>query len=133
MALNLQSIVVNTRGGKASIALRDGERYAHTFDLSAEAPFQPGNHAKDDSALRHNIVFRFNDELGKFISDLDDWALTYITEHSERLLGKQLSREQIKANYVSNVKHSEGRPPLVKCKLNMPGSNKPTRCWDEEG
>ena len=121
------------RGGKASIVLRDGERFTHTFELPAESPFQPGNHDKDDSALRQNIVFRCNEELDKFFEELDTWAIAYITEHSERILGKQLPAGQVQANYVSNIKNTDGRPPLVKLKLNMPGSNKPTRCWDAEG
>ena len=133
MALTLQNIVVNARGGKASIILRDGERFAHTFELPAESPFQPGNHDKDDTALRQNIVFRGNEELDRFFGDLDTWAVEYITEHSERLLGKELPAGQVGANYVSNVKNTDGRPPLVKLKLNMPGSSKPTRCWDAEG
>ena len=133
MALTLQNIVVNTRGGKASVVLRDGERFTQTFELPVESPFQPGNHDKDDSALRQNIVFRCNDELAKFFEELDAWAIEYITEHSERLLGKELPAGQVRANFVSSVKQSDGRPPLVKCKLNMPGSNKPTRCWDADG
>ena len=133
MALTLQNIVVNARGGKASILLRDGERFAHTFDLPVQAPFQPGNHDKDDTALRQNIVFRCNDEVDKFFGELDTWAVAYITEHSERLLGKELPAGQIETNYISSIKQSEGRPPLVKFKLNMPGSNKQTRCWDAEG
>ena len=133
MALTLQNIVVNARGGKASILLRDGERLTHTFDLPVQAPFQPGNHDKDDTALRQNIVFRCNDEVDKFFGELDTWATAYITEHSERLLGKELPAGQIETNYISSIKQSEGRPPLVKFKLNMPGSNKQTRCWDAEG
>ena len=133
MALSLQNIVVNARGGKASVILRDGERFIQTFELAVESPFQPGNHDKDDSALRQNIVFRCNEELAKFFEDLDTWAVDYIADHSERILGKELPIGQIQANYISSIKQSDGRPPLVKCKLNMPGSNKQTRCWDAEG
>ena len=133
MALTLQNIVINARGGKAAVVLKDGERFAQTFELLVESPFQPGNHDKDETALRQNIVFRCNEELAKFFEALDIWAIEYITEHSERILGKELPVGQVKANYISSIKQSEGRPPLVKCKLNMPGSSKPTRCWDAEG
>ena len=133
MALTLKNIVINARGGKAAVVLRGDERFTQTFELIVESPFQPGNHDKDDTALRQNIVFRCNEELAKFFEDLDTWAVDYIADHSERILGKELPIGQIQANYVSSVKQSEGRPPLVKFKLNMPGSNKPTRCWDAEG
>ena len=56
-----------------------------------------------------------------------------MTEHSERLLGKQLTREQVEFAYVSNIKRAEGKAPLAKFKINMPGSNKPARCWTEDG
>ena len=100
MALTLQNIVVNARGGKASVVLRDGERFAQTFELPVESLFQPGNHDKDDSALRQNVVFRCNDELAKFFEELDTWAIEYITEHSERLPGKELPAGQVRANFV---------------------------------
>ena len=84
-------------------------------------------------AVKQNIVFRLNDELEQFFDEFNTWALNYITENSERLMGKPLSAEQVKFGYMLNVKRQEGRPPLVKVKLNMPGSSKATRCWTQEG
>ena len=101
------------------------------FEQPAESPFAPGNHDKDDSALRQYIVFRLNEEIESFFNELETWAPPYIEEHSERLLGKTLTPEQVDFGLVRNVKRAEGRQPLVKFKLNMPGSSKPTRCWDE--
>ena len=133
MALSIAGININQRGGKSAILLRDNERFSHVFERPAESPFSPGNHDKDETALRQNIVFRLNDEFEKFFWDLDEWAMAYITEHSERLLGKAVSADQVNFGFVSNVKKQEGKPPLVKLKLNMPGSQKATRCWSEQG
>ena len=88
MALTLQSTATTARGGRVAIVLKDNERFQHTFEMPAESPFAPGNHDRDDTALRQNIVFRANDELTKFFRELDEWAISYITEHSERILGK---------------------------------------------
>ena len=133
MALSIAGININQRGGKSAILLRDNERFSHTFERPAESPFSPGNHDKDETAMRQNIVFRLNDELEKFFVDFEAWAIDYITEHSERLLGKTLSTDEVNFGFVSNVKKQEGKPPLVKFKLNMPGSQKATRCWSEKG
>ena len=133
MTLSLQSTATTARGGKVAILLRDNERFHHTFEVAAESPFAPGNHDRDDTALRQNIVFRANEELKAFFSNLDDWAISYITEHSERILGKQIGRDHVSHGFISNLKTVEGRVPLVKMKLNMPGSTKATRCWDQQG
>ena len=133
MALSISGINVNSRGSKTAVVLLDNERYAHVFEQEVECPFNPGSYDKDESALRQNIVFRLNDELEKFCTELDSWALDYVEKNSERLLGKQLTAEQVKIGYVSNIKKQEGKLPLVKFKINMPGANKPTRCWSEDG
>ena len=133
MALSISGININSRGSKTAVVLRDNERFAHMFEEQVECLFNPGSYDKDDQALRQNIVFRLNDELEKICTDLDAWAVEYIAENSERLLGKALTKEQVGFAYVSNAKKQEGKSPLVKFKINMPGSNKPTRCWTEDG
>ena len=45
--LTLQNIIVNSRGGKSALLLRDGERFEHTFEHPFECPFNPGNHDKE--------------------------------------------------------------------------------------
>ena len=96
MALSISGININSRGSKTAVVLLDNERFAHVFEQEVECPFNPGSYDKDESALRQNIVFRLNDELEKFCTHLDSWALDYMQTNSERLLGKALTREQIK-------------------------------------
>ena len=133
MALSISGLNINQRGSKTAVVLLDNERFAHVFEEQVECPFNPGSYDKDDQALRQNIVFRLNDELEKFCSELDSWAVEYMESNSERLLGKALTPEQIGIAYVSNLKKAEGKAPLIKFKINMPGANKPTRCWNENG
>ena len=132
MALSIAALNVNSRGSKSALVLRDNERFAHVFEQPVECPFVPGSYNREESSLRQNIVFRPTPELEEFFSKLDVWAVEYVTEHSERLLGKQLTREQVEFSYVSNIKRAEGKPPLAKFKINMPGPNKPARCWSED-
>ena len=95
MALSIAALNVNSRGSKSAIVLRDNDRFAHVFEQPVECPFAPGSYDRDESALRQNIVFRPTSEMEGFFAKLDAWAVDYMTEHSERLLGKQLTREQI--------------------------------------
>ena len=95
--------------------------------------FQPGSYDRDESALRQNVVVRPNEEVQEFFRQLDEWAVDYLTEHSERLFGKQLPRDQVGFAYVPVIKTPEGKLPGVKLKINMPGSQKPIRCWSEDG
>ena len=79
------------------------------------------------------IPFELTQELSEFFSELDVWAKAYIEKESERLLGKQLTKEQVELGYVSCVKESPGKSPLLKVKINMPNSAKPCRFWHPDG
>ena len=58
--------------------------------------------------------------------------MAYIEKESERLMGKQLTKEQVEASYVSCVKETPGKSPLLKLKINMPNSAKPCRFWNPD-
>ena len=77
--------------------------------------------------------FELTQEMSEFFTKLDVWAKQYIEEHSERLLGKPLTKEQVEQGYVSCVKESPGKPPLLKLKINMAHSAKPCRFWHPDG
>ena len=65
------------------------------------------------------------------LREIDDWALNYITEHSERLLKKQLSRTEVENNYNPLVK-IYGSSHSCKTKINIRGSRSAT-FWNEKG
>ena len=71
--------------------------------------------------------------MSEFFTKLDVWAKTYIEEQSERLLGRPLTRDQVEQGFVSCVKQSPGKPPLLKLKVNMTNSATPCRFWHPEG
>ena len=131
MALTISGINVSSRGTKSALIFKSEERFSHVFEQPVECVFQPGSYDRDDAALRQNVVFRPTQEMEQFFDELDQWAVDYLTEHSERLFGKTLSKDTIKFGYVPVLKRPEGKLPLVKFKINMPGSQKPLRCWNE--
>ena len=65
------------------------------------------------------------------LREIDDWALDYLTTHSERLLKKQLSRAEIENGYNPLVK-IYGSSHSCKTKINIRGSRSAT-FWNEKG
>ena len=52
---------------------------------------------------------------------LDEWAIQYLSEHSERILKKQLSPEQVAAGYTTSLKQKPGYNPLLRAKIDNSG------------
>ena len=72
--------------------------------------------------------------MSEFFTSLDVWAKDYIEKHSERLLGKQLTKDQIDGAYCNCVKEfTVSKAPLLKLKINMHNSMKPCRFWNADG
>ena len=131
--LSLSAININARGNKTATVLDGNQRFVATFEDPARCLFGPSTFDKDESATRQGIPFELTQELSEFFSHLDVWAKSYIEKESERLLGKQLTKEQVEAGYVSCVKEAPGKAPLLKLKINMSNSPKPCRFWQADG
>ena len=56
MTLSIAQVNVNQRGGITAIVLRGSDRFTHTFEQSAESPFNPGSYDKDEAAYRQHCV-----------------------------------------------------------------------------
>ena len=131
--LSLSALHLYSRGNKTATLLDGTQRLVQTFAEPARCLFGPSNFDKDESAARQGIPFELTQEMSEFFTKLDVWAKQYIEEHSERLLGKVLTKDQVEAAYVSCVKESTGKPPLLKLKINMSHSAKPCRFWHPDG
>ena len=127
--LSLSNICINARGNKTASVLDGNQRLVTSFEEPARCLFGPSTYDKDEGAARQGVPFELTQELSEFFTHLDVWAKAYIEKESERLLGKQLSKEQVEAGYVSCVKETPGKSPLVKLKINMPNSSRPCRFW----
>ena len=87
---------------------------------------------KNVDAVRRNLDFDLDDEVVLArLREIDDWALEYITQHSERLLKKQLSRTEVENGYTPLVR-TYGSSSSCKSKINLRGSPSAT-FWNERG
>ena len=114
--LSLSAININARGNKTSTLLDGNQRLVTTFAEPARCLFGPSTFDKDEGAARQGVPFELTQELSELFSHLDVWAKTYIEKESERLLGKELTKEQVESSYVSCVKETHGKFPLLKLK-----------------
>jgi hypothetical protein len=127
--LALANASVTSKGAKMAV-LTDGPNRCHyTFKSPTRAPFGPSNFDKDSSATRQNLEIRVSGEAAEFFDGLDDWALTYITAHSERLFKKKLSLQQVRDMYHPCLRRAPGYDPLLRTKYNAAGSRGACRFW----
>ena len=88
------------------------------------APFGPSSFDKDPEARRQGLDMRTAErpgELEKCFQELDEWAIQYLSEHSERILKKPLTKDQVAAGYTSSLKQKQGYNPLVRTKIDISG------------
>ena len=131
--LSLSALNINARGNKTATLLDGTQRLVQTFAEPARCLFGPSTFDKDESAARQGIPFELTQEMSEFFTKFDVWAKQYIEQESERLLGKVLTKDQVEAAYVSCVKESPGKSPLLKLKINMSHSAKPCKFWHPDG
>ena len=84
------------------------------------------------NAVRRNLDFDLEEgETLERLKAVDAWAIEYLTENSERLLKKKLSRAEVENGYTPLVR-VYGSCSSVKSKINLRGSRAATY-WDEQG
>ena len=96
-------------------------------------PFGPGNFDKNAPTARMNLNARLDDEEAlNLFKELDKWAVKYITNNSERLLGWAMSEAQVLAKYHPCVSHRDGYDPMLHSKISTEEPHA-VRYWDAEG
>ena len=100
---SLSNVCINGRGNKTATLLDGNQRLVRTFDEPARCLFGPSTFDKDEGAARQGIPFELTQELSEFFTMLDTWAKGYIEKESERLLGKQLTKDQVRALRKCNI------------------------------
>lgn len=125
---------VNTKGAKFCPLLSDGQKITKTFG-SQEVPLrsQWGPSSFDNSdAGRKNFDLLCDSSMISFLGEIDKWAKEYITEHSQRILGKQMTAEQVQDSYRPLLQQRGSYPANLRCKINLAGVRK-TRLWGADG
>ena len=132
-SLSLGDVHVNAKGAKMAPLTEGGEKCFYTFSEPTKAPFGPSNFDKDASAPRQTLEVRVTGEAASYFRGLDAWAADYLCAHSERLFKKRLSLQQVKDMYHPCLREAPGYEPLLRCKINMPGSRAACRFWNAQG
>jgi len=130
--LALADVHINPKGAKTCLLTDNGARFYYTTE-STRAPFGPSNFDKDPAAPRQNLELRCTTTMANFFRALDEWVIEYISAHSERIWKKPLTLQQVRDMYHPTMRTTEGYEPLLRAKLNMPGSRGAVRFWTPDG
>jgi hypothetical protein len=131
--LHLGDVHTNAKDTKMVPLTDAGERCFYTFPEATRCCFGPDKFDKDASAPRQNLQIRVSGEAAEYFRGLDDWAVDYISEHSERLVKEQLTVQQVRDAYHPTIRQTPGYEPLLRAKINMPNSCGACRCWTAGG
>ena len=88
----------------AGVKTEEGE-LVYLPDEFMAIPFNPSTFLEADST-RKNLLVTISEPLQKEFARLDVRVMVYLTEHSERILKKHQTLEQVRSNYVSCVRTS---------------------------
>ena len=125
--------VASAKGGqKNSVIVRDGQ-YAYWSIPSPVNPlWQPSafKSVSGDSTGRLSLCLSGNDAVMNEAQELDTWAVDYATQHSERLFGKTLTKDQVTDRYNGVFKKADKYQPFIKIKIGS-DRNAPSY-WDVE-
>ena len=84
----------------------------------------------DPEATRVNICFSPTPEVSSFVQSFDAWLCTAIAASSQRLLGTQLTVDDVKARYQSPLRtHEASGAQALRVKMNLSGRTA-VKCWD---
>jgi hypothetical protein len=138
---SIDDVICTSRGSKiANLKCDDGNKCAYTPPTDhVRIPFEPSTFDKDPTARRLNLVLECDEELQAEIKAFDAWIIQYLTEHSERILKKTMTAEQVAAGYSSCLKAPVKVPPsgkkykpTLKTKIDLDGRYA-VRCWNTDG
>jgi len=120
---------------KAKICILNSNGLPISFiptETTIRAPFGPSRFDKTQTTGRQSLEFRCNPEILESFARFDEWAVAYLTEHSERIFKKPLTKEQIVEMYRSPISQKGENPALLRTKINLdPGGT--CRFWTPEG
>ena len=128
----LADTTVSSKGQKSCQLTCDHAPVKFQLGHGLRTRFGATTFEKNLDAVRRNLDFDLEDgETLERLREIDDWAIEYITVHSERLLKKKLSRAEVENGYTKLIR-TYGSSSSCKCKINIKG---PRSCtyWDDRG
>ena len=127
--LRLQDVVTSGKGAK-SIPIAHADGSAVVWQPSAMSVLWNPSAFNDAEATRQTICFVPTPEVCSSVESLDKWLTNAIALDSSRLLGKQLSADEVRKQYQSPLRtHESTGAKSLRVKLNTTGRSQ-VRCWD---
>ena len=126
--------VKTTQNGVKLANIKGGEGNALEY-LAEEflsIPFEPSTFI-ESATSRKDLVINITEDMRKELTRLDAMLIVYISEHSERLLKKRLTLEQVRAAYSPCVRTAKDYPPSIKTKVELGDGKYVVACWDDCG
>ena len=115
----LSDVIVTQTKAKISILNSNGQQISIIpTETTIRAPFGPSRFDKTQTTGRQSLEFRCNPEILESLARFDEWAVAYLTEHSERIFKKPLTKEQVVDMYRSSVSQKGENPALLRTKIN---------------
>jgi hypothetical protein len=129
---HLSEQAVSSKGQKSCVLTAEHQVVRFQLGEGLRTRFGASTFDKNVDAVRRSLDFDLDDAavLAR-LKEIDDWALEYLTTHSERLLKKQLSRTEVENGYTPLVR-AYGSNSSCKTKINIRGSRSAT-FWNEKG
>ena len=129
--LSLGEILTTGKGAKSVPFLYGKDLVIWLPASPLTVAYEPGTFSGEDVA-RVNICFRPPDDVQDTLVQLDEWIVAQATKSSERLFGKALTEEQVRARYAPTLKQSDkGYPPVMRCKMNQSGKGQ-VKIWQDK-
>ena len=129
--LEIQNPVQGTRGNKsAAIQLKGGAPVLWRLPSLVPA-FEPSSFGGEADAVRLTATFRVPDAHLELFEGLEEWVVGYCVAASDRLFGKTMTEDAVRAMFNSPLKRHDRYGGNLRCKLITAGQNK-TRFWTTE-
>ena len=125
------------RGGRLGLIRSTESRTLPIFQLTQQpvlsTPWGATAFGDDAAQTRLSIVLGdLPNEVLYFFERLDAHFIRYVADHSQDLLKKTLTTEEVRAMWKPAVQARNGYPPQLKAKFNLAGA-RPVKIWDMSG
>lgn len=145
----LRDVFISSRGSKSAALVAAGAPVHFMLNAPGQeltSPWGAGNFGDQtgssaerrlgaaEAPTRLSLDFSLPPELVAKLEAIDEWTVAYLAQHSERLLKRRLTPEQVRLAYKPLVKppRDPAYPPTVRVKFSPAGRNA-LRCWSAQG
>ena len=132
-SLVLGDVVVTGKGAKQiPLSTLGGEPVVWKPKDSLTVLFEPSAYNQPD-ATRVNLCLSVTPALVLSLQDFDEWVVTTLAAQSSKLLGSQLSVEEVRNRYQTTLRtHEASGSQSLRLKLNLSGRGA-VRVWNPMG